>query len=525
MTAWRGGLAGALLSSLGLVASTTAEPIPDLGIDLASSEWVVADVAHQVVRSRSTGLVLQLGLTAQSSNERCQAIARALRDVNGAPLPAGFAPGDVGGTFPDEWITVCRVAGHRTIVLRGELREQPWSASEVRAIQTLLADTERAITRQRTLVLPASELELGPRFGRWQVSEGAFADSDTVTRVAADGPELSVQFHRIDDACISYDGLGADKGSPRPTLIPASYAALAQSGRDGDATSVTTCLAHGAGGYEVTIERADGATRAQTAAADADVTDVLVGFAEAVAKRPPIVPDGADDVDSTTSATWDEDEDEDAATPPPPPTPPEPPVAEAAVTPDALPGYAPDISTFTSDDDDDDRPTGFLPTSRVLMVRGRRLAIDGSGSVMARDALGAELSFARPLALAWDDFDYEWGAVVGYDAVAGVTYDVRVGGGAKIAGALALLAGGGLDGWTGDAELPSQPYLYVGARLPVGPLALRAEYLPRNGGDDESRLRATYTRYRGTRRKLAVEGGATFIGDATMLSLGVGIGL
>lgn len=524
MTAWRGGLAGALLTTMGALASAAAEPIPDLGIDLSSSDWVVADAARRLVRSPGTGLVLELDLFAQATTQRCQTIARTVRDSKGAPLPAGFAKGDVGGSIPDQWISVCRVAGARTIVVRGELREQPWSAAEVAAIQLLLADSERAIARQRTLVLPGSELDLGPRFDRWQVSPVLFVASDTVTRVAADGPELSVQLHRIDDACIAYDGLGADEGSPRPTLIPAAYAALARSGRDGDATTVTTCLAHGQGGYEVTIERTDGATRAQTAAADADVTDLLVGFAAAVAKSPPLAPDGDDQVDSTTGASWDEDEDD--ATPTPAPTPaPDPPVAEAAVSPDALPGYAPDISTFTSSHDDDDHPTGLLPTSRVLMLRGRRLAIDASAGVMARDALGAELAFARPLALAWDDFDYEWGATVGYDAVSGVTYDVRVGGGAKIAGALALLAGGGLDGWTGDAELPGQPYLYVGARLPIGPLAVRAEYLPRNGGDDESRLRATYTRYRGTHRKIAVEGSAIFIGDATVLALGVGVGL
>lgn len=518
---------------MGALASAAAEPIPDLGIDLSSSDWVVADAARNLVQSRGTGLLLVLNLFAQASTERCQTIARAVRDNKGTPLPAGFAKGDVGGSIPDQWISVCRVAGARTIVLRGELRAQPWSASEVAAIQVLLADTERAIARQRALVLPGSELDLGPRFGRWQVSPAIFVGNDTVTRVAADGPELSVQLRRIDDACAAYDDPGEDEGSPRPPLIPAAYAALARAGTDGDATTVATCLAHGEGGYEVTIERARGATRAQTAAADADVTDLLVGFAAAVAKSPPIAADGADDADSTTSASWSEDEDDATPTPtltppptPPTPDPPDPPEVAAAAAPDALPGYAPDLSTFTSNhDDDDDHPTGFLPTSRVLMVRGRRLAIDASGPVMARDALGAELAFARPLALAWDDFDYEWSAAVGYDAVSGVTYDVRVGGGVKIAGALGLLAGGGLDGWTGDAELPSQPYLYVGARLPIGPLAVRAEYLPRNGGDDESRLRATYTRYRGTRRKIAVEGGATFIGDATLLTLGVGLGM
>ena len=368
MSAWRGGLVGALLSSMGVLASAAAEPIPDLGLDLSSSDWVVADATRKLVQSRGTGLLLELNLFAQATTQRCQTIARTVRDNKGTPLPAGFAKGDVGGSIPDQWITVCRVAGARTIVLRGELRPQPWSAAEVAAIQILLADTERAIARQRTLVLPGTELDLGPRFDRWQVSPVIFAGSDEVTRVAADGPALSVQLRRIDDACAAYDDPGEDAGSPRPALIPAAYAALVRAGRDGDVTTVATCVAHGQGGYEVTIERASGATRAQTAAADADVTDLLVGFAAAVAKSPPLAPDGTDDVDSTTSASWSEDEDDATPTPAPTPAPtptptptPAPDPGAAAAAPDALPGSAPDLSTCTANADADaDHPAGVI---------------------------------------------------------------------------------------------------------------------------------------------------------------------
>jgi hypothetical protein len=185
-----------------------------------------------------------------------------------------------------------------------------------------------------------------------------------------------------------------------------------------------------------------------------------------------------------------------------------------------------DASSASSSSSDVGSTRGWWAESPTLVVQLRRLGVDETMTAAARDAIGGTLTLAKPLVI--DEVGgVEYGGTIGYDELSGVSYDVRAGGGLRFGDSFTAVLGFGLDAWNGvedGVELPAEPYMYVGAGIPIGPLSVRGEYLPRNGGADEKRLRVGLTKLR-TGRKIVAEGNAQFFDGATVLTFGLGVGI
>jgi hypothetical protein len=530
-----------------LAASTSvasAERIEALGFDFTSNVWSVADqsAADEVMMATPLGLQASVEVDAVRDGWTCAALL-ATAPVDAPRTLPGLLEKEQGVVMP-RGLLVCReVRGRRISIAAPYPGELPVEMQQ-RVLSLLVNEVDAALAAQTALRLPRSGWELGPYFARWQPRLGPSSDqlylvgpSEVATRVAINRNALS--------GCAKATAGGYTR-TKRPAYVPTAFGTHVMVGDNEGDSSTLVCLEHGAGRYDIEVTFALGGKKKPDKATEKSVREILDAIARAIKASPPI-PDAVSEASEEVS---DEPSPTPAPTPAPSPTP--------APTPDPTPTVGPDNSPeavarrlamleemqrsspdtlsssssssssyATSSRTDIGSTRGWWAESPTLVVQLRRIGIDETMAAPARDAIGGTLTLAKPLVIG-EVGGVEYGGTVGYDELSGVSYDVRAGAGMILGGSLTALVGVGLDAWNGTedgVELPADIYAYLGVRIPIGPLSVRAEYLPRNGGGDEKRVRLGLTRLRHAGRKLVAEGNAQFLDGATVLTFGLGVGI
>ncbi|HVK77737.1 MAG TPA: hypothetical protein VM734_30740 [Kofleriaceae bacterium] len=503
-----------------------AAPLRPLGLDFPSSEWTVFGgndgTSNQVTFfHKGATLLTTVAVRPISKSDDCAAY---VRNAGPGARPLSGRLAHLAGFVDNTGVGVCRASRGRKVMAFTKLPAAITPAQET-ALLGLLDDLDRALRSTTSLTLYVTGLDLGPRFDRWHAT--ALDGPDLLQLVNEDEPLTLVSVERSSTACRPMTASPGVEVKPRPAHVPAAFHGQVSVGWAEETYMLSACLPHGSASYLIDVGRQVGAGRAPSKSSDAAVGELLRAIADAVAKTP--VPAVPDEVSGASEEADDDVAGDDGATRAAPP----------AVTPDAPPAIVAEPVTATASATEPAATTtatattgssrarwrGRLPTSPVLSLGVRRLGQPATDMTAARSALGAALTVTRPLWLVDGVAGVEWSGAIGYDELSGVAFDLRGGGGIALGAGLFAIGGVGIDGWTGDVALPTQPYLYLGGTVGLGPLALRAEYLPRNGGTDEKRLHATFTRFRDEGRKLAVGAGLLLVDGARALTIGVGVGI